>query len=527
MVEVRHPDFEKIHAAFLQHYSKNLQLGEERYNGWVKDSNLDETQSYYLQGAQRAAGTRQNFDWAKVLLQFIKEDKDAYYYKVEALFPVESMNKDTPPFKRDEVLQAARSLTGKPSDLNHDHSKMLEGVEVTAAQFEDDCVECVVRVPKTSPLVGMIQRKEIVSVSIEGEWSHGIPGQGLVLTGLGWLTKQTMLPGIPLTRIMPVEQIAESFKPHVAERKLVKVGSCVGCGGKADYLVSACKDCYGKFTADATKQFLAPTTPDSLSCVFCGQPGEYVVTTCGSYGENAQAAAAETSVNQQLEPQMPGEYLLGFTQDSSLFLAEHFSVLWLDQTNGILALMAKTRADPSMERCQSILFLSSKWQPNTVADWLGSHPDYQQSAGLSIQSNIGGVEKLEEKDLELIAEKVAAKINRNETAAVTEKLKTEVSESKRLQGEAESKAKVAEELQVKAASDLTNTNKVIEGFKKSAPGVDLLAVPPVLMPVSEHIAVLERLLPSVMVERSSMGMQRQAQTIRSEVLKAQEKLRVK
>lgn len=97
-------------------------------------------------------------------MEFIKEDTDAYYYKVEALFPIESMNMDTPPFTHDEVLQSARSLTGKPSDLNHDHIKMLEGVEVTAAQFEDDCVECVCRVPKTSPLIGMIQRsQELVS----------------------------------------------------------------------------------------------------------------------------------------------------------------------------------------------------------------------------------------------------------------------------------------------------------------------------------------------------------------------------
>ena len=109
-------------------------------------------------------------------------------------------------------MQAARSLTGKPSDLNHEVSKTLVGVEVVAAQFEDDCVECLVRVPKVSPLVGMIDRKEIVNVSIEGEWSHGVPGHGLVLTGLGWLTKDTMLPGIPLTRITPVERIAESFR---------------------------------------------------------------------------------------------------------------------------------------------------------------------------------------------------------------------------------------------------------------------------------------------------------------------------
>ena len=86
MVGVRHSDFEKIHAAFLQHYSKNLELGEERYSGWVKDSNLDETQSYYLQGTQRAAGIRQNFDWAKVLLQFVKEDKDATTTKSKHYF---------------------------------------------------------------------------------------------------------------------------------------------------------------------------------------------------------------------------------------------------------------------------------------------------------------------------------------------------------------------------------------------------------------------------------------------------------
>jgi hypothetical protein len=443
MVGNRHPDFEKIHNAFLQHYSKDPQLGEQRYSDWVKDSNLDETQSYYLQGVQRATGTKQNFDWAKLILEFVKEDQDAYYYKVEALFPVESMNKDTPTFTRDEVLQAARSLTGKPSDLNHDHSKTLEGVEITAAQFEDDCVEFVCRVAKISPLVGMIERKEIVSVSIEGEWSHGVPGQGLVLTGLGWLTKQTTLPGIPLTRIMPVEQIAESFKPTAVE---------------------------------------------------------------------------------QMEPQMPGEYFLGFTQDASGFLAEHYRVVWLDQANGIIALNAKTRANPALERCQSILFLASKWQPNTVADWLTGHPDYQVSASVSItvQSN-QGIEKLEEKDLDLLAERVMAKIGRKDS----ENLKVELAESKKLLQEAETKAKQAEELCLKTAGELTKANNLIEGYKRAAPGVDLLAVPPVLMPVTEHIAVLERLVPPVMVERSSMGMKLEGQAIRAELFKAKEKLKVK
>ncbi len=257
----RHPDFEKIHATFLQHYSKDPQVGEKRYQQWVKDSSLDETRGYYEQGVERAQN-KQSFAWADFLIQFVKEDKEAKYYKVEALFPVESMNKDSPPFTRDEVLQSARTLTGKPSDLNHDHSQMLEGVEVKAAQFEDDCVECLVRVLKNSPLNGMIERKEIVSVSIEGEWSHGLPGQGLVLTGLGWLTKKTTLPGIPLTRIIPVERIVESFEVKAQVLECFKSAhggkvkleaqqddarpACAVCGKPADFLVSICQTCLDK-----------------------------------------------------------------------------------------------------------------------------------------------------------------------------------------------------------------------------------------------------------------------------------------
>jgi hypothetical protein len=161
--------------------------------------------------------------------------------------------------------------------LNHDFSKTLVGVEVVAAQFEDDCVECLVRVPKVSPLVGMIDRKEIVNVSIEGEWSHGVPGHGLVLTGLGWLTKDTMLPGIPLTRIMPVEKIAESFKgvevleekqiEEIAQKIVAKIvekssfeveklkielseakAKLAEADGKLKFAESACVDVNGKLT---------------------------------------------------------------------------------------------------------------------------------------------------------------------------------------------------------------------------------------------------------------------------------------
>lgn len=226
---------------------------------------------------------------------------------------------------------------------------------------------------------------------------------------------------------------------------------------------------------------------------------------------------------EQLEAEIPGEYFLGFVQDPNLFLAEHFRTVWLDQANGILAVMAKTRSDPAAERCQEILFLKSKWQPNTVADWLHIHPDYTAAAAasdLGVQNN--GVEKLEEKDIDKIAEKVALKVGEKESVAM-DKVKAELTESKAKQVEAEGKAKDAETVRDKALGDLSTANKTIEQLKQLVPGVDLLANPPKLMPVVETLTRLERCVPSLMVERASLGNQRHAQEVRREIYEVKQK----
>jgi hypothetical protein len=115
---------------------------------------------------------------------------------------------------------------------------------------------------------------------------------------------------------------------------------------------------------------------------------------------------------EQVDPLVAGEYYLGFYQDPSLFLPEHFRTVWLDQANGVLAVMAKTRVDPAQERCQSILFLRSKWQPNTVSDWLAIHPDYVSPVSASArQSTPTGIENMKPEELEkLVEEKVKAKL---------------------------------------------------------------------------------------------------------------------
>jgi hypothetical protein len=137
-----------------------------------------------------------------------------------------------------------------------------------------------------------------------------------------------------------------------------------------------------------------------------------------------------------------------------------------------------------------------------------------------------GVERLEEKDLILIAEKVAAKVSEKDSVVV-EKLKLEVSDAKAKLTEAENKIKVDEAAYGETKNLLTLANKTIEDFRKQLPGSGLIKDPTMLMPISEHVTVLEGLLPPAMVERSSMGMQRQCQVIRSAILKAKEKLRAK
>ena len=154
-------------------------------------------------------------------------------------------------------------------------------------------------------------------------------------------------------------------------------------------------------------------------CVFCGKnPVEFWLGCCSGCFEKLPIAESKRQEllekwrmreQQGVDPLVAGEYILGFYQNPSLFLPEHFRVVWIDQPNGVLALMAKSREDPSKELCQSILFLKSKWQPNTVADWLAIHPDYAVPASVSvIPSTPSGVEKLDEKELgKLVDSKVA------------------------------------------------------------------------------------------------------------------------
>lgn len=180
-----------------------------------------------------------------------------------------------------------------------------------------------------------------------------------------------------------------------------------------------------------------------------------------------------------------------------------------------------------------------------------------KAGGVETQIQSNGVEGLEEKDIEELAEKLASKLKANEalmlkcpkcaqefdsaqweanswkcpntdcgvevvapTSALA--LKGDPSASEKLVvaegqlGEAKTKLATAE-------GKLAEANSTVEKLKQLVPGVDLLVNPPKLMPVSEALERLGRLELQKMQERLSLGNQVQAQKVRKEIFEVKQK----
>jgi hypothetical protein len=106
-----------------------------------------------------------------------------------------------------------------------------------------------------------------------------------------------------------------------------------------------------------------------------------LVAVPGISETNIQIVEALHVKEQGAEPIVAGEYVLGFYQDASAFVPEHFSTVWLDRENGILAIMGKPRQQPEAQRTQAIFFSKEKmWDQIKIQDWLALHPNYMVSA---------------------------------------------------------------------------------------------------------------------------------------------------
>ena len=123
------------------------------------------------------------------------------------------------------------------------------------------------------------------------------------------------------------------------------------------------------------------------------------------------------------------------------------------------------------------------------------------------------------KDLEKLVTEAVERGN-VELKATREKLtETEIKLDSTEKALAEASGKLAE-----SENTLSEAQKTIEELKKPQAGSGLVKDPPKMMPVSEAIAVLEALLPSLTVERSTLGMMRECQAIRGAILNLKERM---
>jgi len=140
-----HADFMGFYGSFINLYGE--ELGDTKYYAFLRDYGLDETQSYGSQLTRECLnGVCESFQWTKPLIQYLKADKDAKYYKVRALTASLSANKND--YRDMEDLErSARTLTWRPLNLNHDPRQMLPFPDnrVDWAEFEDKAVEAIIK----------------------------------------------------------------------------------------------------------------------------------------------------------------------------------------------------------------------------------------------------------------------------------------------------------------------------------------------------------------------------------------------
>lgn len=202
-----HADFRRILTDFLSLFGGDI--GQVKYDTFLSQYSLDPTQSYASQLTRECLnGVCESFGWAEPLIQYLKKDDKAKYYKVRALTATLSMNANDYS-DLEEIERSARTLTWRPLNLNHDPRQMLPFPQnrVDWAEFEDKAVEAIIRIDNDqSDIQDKLDNGEIVNPSIEGEPRGGYrteDGRNVPkwynFTALALLETDASLPGVPTT----------------------------------------------------------------------------------------------------------------------------------------------------------------------------------------------------------------------------------------------------------------------------------------------------------------------------------------
>lgn len=208
--EALHADFVKVLNDFIRIFGKVE--GRKKFDEMVVSYGFDTEKPYTNQAQLKECwgGICEAYNWAKPLIQYLKKDKEAKYWKVRALTANVSMGAAHADYTDlVELERAAPTLTWRPLNLNHDHSKTLPFPEnrVDWAEYEDSAVECIIRIHNNQIEVQQaLENGDIVNPSIEGEPRGGYrtrDGRRVPkfynFTALALLEKGVTLPGVPAT----------------------------------------------------------------------------------------------------------------------------------------------------------------------------------------------------------------------------------------------------------------------------------------------------------------------------------------
>jgi len=202
-----HVDFKRILTDFLSLFGGDI--GRRKYDEFIRQYDLDATKSYASQLTRECInGVCESFGWVKPLIQYLKKDAEAKYYKVRALTATLSMNANDYSDLED-LERSARTLTWRPLNINHDPRQMLPFPQnrVDWAEYEDKAVEAIIRIDNDqADIQDKLDSGEIVNPSIEGEPRGGYrteDGRNVPkfysFTALALLEKDATLPGVPTT----------------------------------------------------------------------------------------------------------------------------------------------------------------------------------------------------------------------------------------------------------------------------------------------------------------------------------------
>ena len=211
--ESMHPDFTRVYDKFKKQFGEVI--GVLKFEAFIEKNKLD-TLKPYLPNAQ----FYESFGWAKPLIQFMRQDKDAKYYAVRALTAGVSM-KGADWSNYDKMTMATPSMNYRPLNYMHNHSTWLPfpRTRVDYAKADDFSVEATLRVDNQESLLqkqldhdpSIPEKEWINSVSIE---ARSEPDGNYHFTALALIPSGKDLPGDPCTEIFPIafnESIGQSI----------------------------------------------------------------------------------------------------------------------------------------------------------------------------------------------------------------------------------------------------------------------------------------------------------------------------